>query len=140
MASKKKGHDKVTAKVFFLDKIHRLGSQPHVTLELDRTAQVAGFLLTVQKQHRSDCQNGRCSSCVGSILVKSAWLLEDIPNATAACLESGLDHDPINGVEFMVSDSKILDYEEIAFKDVIIVLCECTSDSKFPLPTHSWCI
>ncbi|KAJ7933749.1 hypothetical protein B0H13DRAFT_2306174 [Mycena leptocephala] len=107
MALEERDPDKVTIKAFFLDELHGIGSQPHVTLKLNS---VVFRNLQVSR----------------SIFVKSAWLLEDIPDATATY--SGVDHDPVNGIEFMVSESKILDYEEIAFKNEVIVLCECSSD------------
>ncbi|KAF8199909.1 hypothetical protein K438DRAFT_1758971 [Mycena galopus ATCC 62051] len=129
--------DKIGIHVYLLDDAHRLGSGPHLTFERDATvfrgSAVSSVLQEIQKCHRSDCQKGLCSSCTGAIFVKSAWLLDKIPDATAYNTSSRLNHDATAGTQFMEPWSHMVDHIGRSFTGQLFVLCESAFDKTTPL-------
>ncbi|KAF7376543.1 hypothetical protein MSAN_00070400 [Mycena sanguinolenta] len=120
---------KINIRAYFSDR-HPLEAGPHFTCEFDitmlRDTRVADVLRAIQQGHR----NAHCGICLklGPILVKSAWLLRDIPNATTNG-SSELDHDPQRGIQFLESASYMHEYLDHSPRELgIIVLCECTFD------------
>ncbi|KAJ7216781.1 hypothetical protein B0H12DRAFT_1329469 [Mycena haematopus] len=132
---------------YLLDRFHPLGSNPHVVLELDpialRDMPVSLLMRTFQDQHRSQCKQGLCIHCPGTILVKSAWLLDKTPDPTAFhTTGSGLaldavQHDPVRGVEFMMSGDLMSAYSDIEYRAVVLVLLECTFANNDPFFNRS---
>ncbi|KAJ7162037.1 hypothetical protein C8R46DRAFT_342375 [Mycena filopes] len=123
MASKTLLPPKYSITLFFRDEFHtftpRVGPIHETTKsgESDRT--VAKFLLSVQRAHRHECRKGHCQRCPGAMFAKSAWLLDKIPNATAP---PELNHDPANGIQFMVPHTRLADYLDASKGELIVVV------------------
>jgi hypothetical protein len=133
MASK----EKVVVNIYFFDETHQIKSGPHVTLTIDATMlrgmQVSYLLRTVQKQHRLDCRLGHCDRCVGAIFAKSGWLVDKIPETSWSPSSETfkLEHDPVNGIEFMESDRRLFNYPSIkSMEKAVILLCETAFDRE----------
>ncbi|KAJ7435833.1 hypothetical protein B0H11DRAFT_2112325 [Mycena galericulata] len=131
-----KSSSEVRILCLFFDTAHRQEFQPRtVVLNAEDfiNMRVSRFLGLAEHQHRFECQNGRCSRCPGAILVKCAWLVK-IPVATGeerARQIIELEHDPSEGLEFMLPQGYMSQYirtpEE---QDTIRVIFECTFDKE----------
>ncbi|KAJ6498843.1 hypothetical protein C8R45DRAFT_980175 [Mycena sanguinolenta] len=126
---------RITVKVYFFDKLHRLESGPHVTLDYDATdfewIRVWNILDAIQTTHAADCKTTPCGSCFGKILAKSAWLLDKAPDALPKT-SFELEHDPANGFQFMQPKDTCGESSRITGRSEIFILCEAAFEKQSP--------
>ncbi|KAJ6507135.1 hypothetical protein C8R47DRAFT_1315474 [Mycena vitilis] len=120
---------------YFLDNQHPLGDNPNLIYNVEgptfRGMQVAHLLNKIQEQHRSDCGTEECDSCrrLGPIIVKSGWLLDQIP---ATGFDTVISKD---GKQSLTSAFCITPYIKPHQRDtggVVILLLECAFEGTDP--------